>query len=339
MDRRTFIIQSSLAGLSTTIPASKINTKNNELQPAIYPKPLRKGGTIGLVTPGSALSRSAFEKSITSLSELGFQVKYTSNLRVRADFLSGTDQQRVDDLHQMFEDDEVDAVFCARGGYGATRLLDLIDYDIIRNNPKPFLGYSDITALHAAFYKHTGLVCFHGPVGASEWNDFSADYVTDILTKGKKVKIRAENPTIISSGKASGKLIGGNLSLLTALIGTPHDVDYSDHLLFIEEVGESTYRVDRMLTQLLSSGKLKNVAGIALGYFTDCDADPSSPYYEYSIGLKEVLADRLGGLGVPVVYGFPIGHEPHNATLPIGVNAQIDAERGVIKLLESAVNG
>ena len=339
MDRRSFIVQSSLVGLSTTLPVASFATHKANTQTAVKPAALPKGGTIGIITPGSALSRSAFEKTLANLEEQGFKIKYTPNVRVRTDFLSGTDEQRVEDIHQMFADDSIDAVFCARGGYGSTRLLDLINYDIIRNNPKPFLGYSDITALHSAFYKHTGLVCFHGPVGASEWNDFSADYVTDVMIKGKKVKISAEEPVAIHEGSATGKLIGGNLSLLSSMVGTPHDPDYSGHILFIEEVGESTYRVDRMLTQLLSAGKLKNVAGIALGYFTDCDTNPDSPYYEYSVGLREVFVDRLGDLGVPVVFGFPFGHEPHNATLPIGVEAALDAEKGQIKLLESAVNG
>ncbi|MFY0688356.1 MAG: LD-carboxypeptidase [Cyclobacteriaceae bacterium] len=331
MDRRHFLKAGALVGVT---PAFSFPQQQRVVKPARLPK----NPTVGLIAPASALTRSAFEKTISNMEMLGFAVKYSDNLRNRSGFLSGTDQQRIEDLHEMFADPQVDAVMCARGGYGTTRLLDEIDFEVIRNNPKPFIGYSDITALFSAFYKHCGLVGFHGPVGASSLNDFSADYLFDVLEKGKKVKIKAEEPEIITSGTAEGKLIGGNLSLLTSLIGTNHDVNYKDHIVFIEEVGESTYRVDRMLTQMVSAGKFEGAKGIALGYFTDCDTSPDDPYYEFSIGLSEVFKDRLGDLGIPVVTGFPFGHEPHNATLPIGIEALLDADKGMIKLLETAVN-
>ncbi|MFT4738131.1 MAG: muramoyltetrapeptide carboxypeptidase [Cyclobacteriaceae bacterium] len=335
MNRRSFVQNATLLGLSTALPLN--GQAMSQASSIVKPTGVPKKATIGLITPGSALSRSAFERTLKSLTDLGHQVKYTPNIRVRSDFLSGTDQQRVADIHQMFSDPEVEAIYCARGGYGCSRLLDSINYDIIRANPKVFLGYSDITALHLAFYAKTGMVCFHGPVGASEWNDFSADYVVDQTSKGRKVKIKAEEPLVITQGDASGKLVGGNLSLLCSLIGTPYDVDYSGHILFMEDVGESTYRIDRMLTQLRSSGKLDKVAGIALGYFTDCDTSPDSPYYEYSMGLNEVFKDRLGDLGIPVMGGLPFGHEPHNATLPIGIEATLDTAKGELKTNESAI--
>lgn len=337
MDRRSFVFKSSIIGLAAS--SLPLIAKSEASGSIIKPAPLKKNATIGLITPGSALSRSAFENTLINLQALGYKVKYSSNVKVRSGFLSGTDQQRIEDIHAMFSDKEVEGIFCARGGYGCGRLLDDIDYSIIQENPKPFIGYSDITALHCAFYKKTGLVTFHGPVGASEWNDFSIDYVDDLLSKGKKVKIKCENPIVIRSGIATGKLIGGNLTLLTSLIGTEHDPDYTDHILFIEEVGEATYRIDRMLTQMRAAGKFNQVKGIALGYFTDCDLSADDPGYEYSIGLQEVFKDRLGDLGVPVVFGFPFGHEPHNATLPIGIDAELDAEKGVIKMLDTAVNG
>lgn len=324
-------------GAAASLPLISQGQHSTSEAQRLIPAGIQKGDTLGLITPGSALTRSAFEKTINSLTELGYNVKYSPNVKVRSGFLAGTDKQRIQDIHTFFEDRGVSAIICARGGYGCGRLLDGINYDIIRMNPKPLIGYSDITALHLAFYKHTGLVSFHGPVGASEWNDFTADYVTDILIKGKKVKVRADETTVISEGVAEGPLVGGNLTLLASLIGTPHLPDLSGHILFIEEIGESTYRIDRMLTQLLSSGVLKGVAGIVLGYFTDCDLSPDQTGYEQSISLQEVFKDRLGTLGIPVAYGFPFGHEAHNATLPVGIKARFDASNGTIRLLEKAI--
>lgn len=338
MDRRSFVFKSSMVGLIGGLPTAGFSASSAAQTTRLLPSKLSKGSTVGLIAPGSALSRSAFEQTLSNITALGFKVKYSPNLKVRNGFLSGTDQQRVEDIHSMFQDETVSGIICARGGYGCGRLLDLIDYQIIQRNPKPFLGFSDITALHCAFYKHAGLVTFHGPVGASEWNDFTKDYTDDLLTKGRRVKVRADNPVTISEGTASGRLLGGNLSLLTSLLGTKHDPDYRKHLLFIEEVGESTYRVDRMLTQLRSSGKLQDLSGIALGYFTGCDLSPDQTGYEQSIGLMEVFKDRLGDLGIPVVYGFPFGHEPHNATLPVGIEAELDADKGIIKVLEKSID-
>ena len=283
------------------------------------------------------MSRSAFEKTLGNIEDLGFKVRYSDNLRVTRGFLSGTDDQRLEDLHAMFENVDIDAVICARGGYGTARLLPKLNLELIKGNPKPFIGYSDITALHQHIYAKTGLITFHGPVGASTFNDFTRDYLEDLVMKGKKVKIKAVEAEEISAGQAEGRLIGGNLTLLASLIGTPYQQSFRDHILCIEEIGESTYRIDRMLTQIAQSGVLNGVKGIALGYFTNCDAQPGDRGYEQSISLTEVFRDHFGDLGVPVMAGFPFGHEPHNATFPVGVPARLDTEKGMIKTLEAAV--
>ena len=332
MNRRKFIASTTLLGMGSAVMA--FPAENQIIKPAA----LKKGGTVGLVTPASSLTRSAFEKTLTNIEALGFNVKYSDNLRVTRGFLSGTDAQRLIDLHEMFEDGEVDAIICARGGYGSARLLPHLNTNLIRSNPKPLVGYSDITALHQFIYAQTGLVTFHGPVGASDYNDFTKDYFEDVVMKGKKVKIRAEEPEVIVPGEAEGRLIGGNLSLLASLVGTPYQTAYEGHILCIEEIGESTYRVDRMLTQMVQSGVLKGVRGIALGYFTNCDARPGDRGYEQSISLMEVFRDQFGQLGVPVLAGLPFGHEEHNATFPVGVNAKIDTGKGTLKVLESAVS-
>lgn len=333
MERRKFLQKSLLGGMalpffSNAQPASE----------PIFPKAIGKDSTIGIISPASALSRSAYERLEANFSQLGYGIKLADGARSRMGFLAGSDLQRVQDLHAMFRDPEVDAIICARGGYGTTRILSLIDYELIKQFPKPFVGYSDITSLLMAFYKKTGLVTYHGPVGASEFNDFTLDYLIDVIQKGKKVKIKSENTQVINGGEATGRLLGGNLSLLASLVGTPYDVDYTGHIIFMEEISESTYRIDRMLTQLINAGKFDGVAGIALGYFTNCDTKPDDPYFEYSIGLKEVLQDRLGNLGIPVAWGFPFGHEVHNATLPVGVLAKLNADKGIIKLLEQPVS-
>ncbi|MFY0600935.1 MAG: LD-carboxypeptidase [Cyclobacteriaceae bacterium] len=333
MNRRKFIQNTSLLGLSTPF----LSSFSSPTQEIIKPRALPKNGTVQLITPASALTRTAFENTLENIDALGFQAKYSDNIRVRSGFLSGTDEQRKDDLMNAFKDDSVDGIICARGGYGTGRLLPLIDFDTIRENAKVFVGFSDITALHLAFYQMAGLVSFHGPVGASAVNDFNTDYLFDILSKGKKVKIENDESSPIRSGLATGPMIGGNLSLLTSLMGTPFDISYDDHILFIEEVGESTYRVDRMLTQLLNAGKLDRIRGIALGYFTNCDTKEDDPFFDYSTSLDEVFKDRFKDLDIPIAKGFPIGHESHNATVPIGIPAELDADKGQIKFLESAV--
>ncbi|MDW3196938.1 MAG: LD-carboxypeptidase [Cytophagales bacterium] len=331
MNRRKFIASTSLLGIGSAVMAFP---QENQL---IKPPALKKGGTVGLVTPASSLTRSAFEKTLANIETLGFKVKYSDNLRVTRGFLSGTDAQRLTDLHEMFENGEVDAIICARGGYGSARLLPNLQADLIKRNAKPLVGYSDITALHQFIYAKTGLVTFHGPVGASDYNDFTRDYMEDLVMKGKKIKIQADEPQVIVPGEAEGQLVGGNLSLLASLVGTPYQMTYEGHILFIEEIGESTYRVDRMLTQLVQSGALKGVKGIALGYFTNCDAKPGDRGYEQSISLMEVFKDQFEDLGVPVLAGLPFGHEEHNATLPVGVRAKLDTSKGSIKTLEAAV--
>ena len=304
----------------------------------VKPKALKPGASIGVIAPSGALKRSGYEKLVENFQLLGYQIIHTDNLRVQNGFLAGTDTQKIEDLHHMYENPEVSAILCARGGYGATRLLEKIDYSLISAHCKPLIGYSDITALHLAIYKKCGIVGFHGPVGISTFNPFSIQHFNSVIQKGKKIKIGIDDPLVIKEGVATGKLIGGNLSLLISMIGTAHESDWSDHIVFIEEVGESTYRIDRMLTQLLAAQKFRGIKGIALGHFTRCDAQPGDPYYEFSTSLKEVFKDRLGDLGIPVMGGFPFGHEENNATLPIGVRATMDTEKGVLKLLESAVS-
>lgn len=351
MDRRNFVKKSAVATAASflAVNAAKAGQLQDTPQELIKPQALRKGDTIGLITPASAVSRLAFEKAVENLEALNFKVVYSENMSVRKGFLAGTDQQRLQDLHRMFENPEVNGIVCARGGYGSGRLLPQINYDLIKANPKVLMGYSDITALLYGIHKMTGLVCFHGPVGASEYSDFTKKAMEQVLIKGR-AGIRLSPPPswdkqpnkafkLISlvSGQAQGQLVGGNLSLICSLMGTPYDLDFTNKIVFIEEIGESPYRVDRMLTQLLNSGKLDKAAGLALGVFKGCETRPDDPDFAMSTGLEEVLKDRLGKLSMPVLYGLPIGHIDDNATLPFGVNAELNVERASLRILESAV--
>lgn len=315
----------------------------------IKPKKLKKGDTIGLITPSSAISRQSFESTLDNMDKLGFKVKYSDNMRVRKGFLAGTDQQRLDDLHAMFDDASVNGIFCARGGYGSARLLPSINYPLIAANPKAFIGYSDITALHFGIFAKTGLVTFHGPVGASEFTDFTSQHFEKTVLMGvPNLEIKQANDDrektedhyqleTITDGVAKGRLVGGNLSLVTSLIGTPFDLDFTGKLVFIEEVGESPYRIDRMFTQLLLAGKLQNAAGIVLGVFSDCDTKETDPDFGDTTSLREVIADRLGRLNIPVLYGLSFGHISNIATLPMGIQASLDTYTQTLTLLEEAV--
>ncbi len=311
----------------------------------IKPQRLRAGDTVGFITPGSFAPDEALQKAYQNMEALGLKVKAAKNLRAQRGFNAGTDAQRLEDLHSMFADPEVKAVWCVRGGYGCTRLLPFIDFDLIRQNPKIFIGYSDVTALLQAIYLQTGLVCFHGPVASATFTDYSKVQLTALLMESReahaisiadsqKAKKDPEyQPLVIRQGKASGILAGGNLSLMAAMAGTPHAFDLTGKLVFIEEVEERPYRVDRMLTTLLQASNLHKAAGIALGVFSACQPKKD----ELSLSLMETLQDRLAGLGIPVAYGLSFGHVADNCTLPVGISATLNTDNLEIGLMETAV--
>ncbi len=309
------------------------------------PKRLQPGDTVGFITPGSYAPDESLQKAWNNIESLGLKVKPGKNLRALRGFNAGTDAQRLEDIHLMFADPEVKAIWCVRGGYGCTRLLPFLDFNLIRQNPKIFIGYSDITALLQAIHLNTGLVCFHGPVAASNFTDYNMAELenllfqvpsshTILLAEGQKGKTAPEyQPSVIQAGRASGILCGGNLSLMAAMAGTPHAFDLSGKLVFIEEVEERPYRVDRMLTTLLQASYLDKAAGVALGVFAACQPKPD----ERSLSLMETLQDRLGGLGMPVVYGLSFGHVADNCTLPFGIPATLDTSNLSLQLEDSAV--
>ena len=307
----------------------------------LKPKTLAKGDTIGILAPASGGSAEGAEQGIEWLKEQGFQVKLGKSVAGQYGFLSASDEVRADDLHQMFSDPHIDAILCLRGGYGSMRLLDRINFHVIGANPKIFIGYSDITALHLAILQRTGLITFHGPMAASDMGnnipDYSKDALFQAILSGRAIG-RILNPTstpppvCLSPGTAKGILTGGNLTLITATLGTPYEIDTRGKILFLEEVAEAPYRIDRMLTQLLLAGKLQSAAGIVLDVFAGCDEEAQTVTFR----VEEVLRERLGSLTLPVLSGLYFGHTADKATLPLGVTATLDSTAGELVITESA---
>jgi muramoyltetrapeptide carboxypeptidase len=312
----------------------------------IKPKRLKKRDTIGLIAPGSPITDEKLNKAITNIEKMGFKVHFTKNITAKNGYLAGTDQQRLDDLHFMFNNPKIDGIWCIRGGYGCGRLLPKIDYSSIRKNPKPLIGFSDVTALLQAIYCETGLIGFHGPVAVSDFTDYTIEQFQSTLMEPKAPfqiknapeKDEKDNPAfqtkIINSGIAKGQITGGNLSLLASLAGTKHQLDAKNKIVFLEDIGERPYRIDRMLTQLLQACQLGEAAGITLGIFDDCEAKEGSD----SLTLMETFEDRFGNLGIPVIYGFSFGHIDNQFTFPIGIEAELNTENQTVTLLETAVN-
>lgn len=348
MERRQFFKKTGLAGLAAgfSLPSMAGREKQVAAPALIKPAALEEGSTIALIAPGSPIGDEKIKVATENMLKLGLVVKEGRNVRAKRGYFAGTDEQRLADLHWAFSDPEIDGIWCLRGGYGCGRLLPNIDYDLIRRNPKLLIGYSDITALHLAIHSHTGLVTFHGPVAASEYPDNTTNNAKAVLWQGKKghvVSLPAESdelpgpeykPVVIAPGQAEGPLVGGNLALLSALVGTAYSPSYRGKIVFIEDIGEQPYRIDRMLIQLFQGTDLAQAAGIILGVFNDCQPKSGSIP---SLSLEEALHDNFAHLGIPVAYGFPFGHVPYNVTLPYGIMAALDTEQGTLTLLEGAV--
>ena len=302
---------------------------------------------IGLVSPGGVVTDAQVQTGFTNLEALGFKVKEGRNLRAAHGGYAGTVAERLADLHAMFEDRAVRGLWCARGGSGCSALLPAIDYALVRRQPKAVVGYSDITALHLALYRRAGVVSFHGPVSSSTFSEYSVARLRETLMEPRPTitfslaedlvaRGAAEPqfvPRTLRAGRAEGRLAGGNLSTLCALVGTPYGLAARGALLFLEDVGEAPYRVDRMLTQLRQAGVLGSAAGLMLGVFQKSGPPDEEP----SLSLGQVLDEQLQGLKVPVSYGHSFGHVPQQYTLPMGIRARLDTEARTLTLLEAAV--
>lgn len=303
----------------------------------IKPKKLKLGDTIGIVAPGSPTTEEKVEKAYEKLKEMGFKVKLGKSCYSKYGYLAGRDELRAEDLNSMFRDTEVDGIICLRGGYGTIRILELLDYNLIRANPKVFVGYSDITAIHIAINQISNLVTFHGPMAASDLagdiSKFSLESLFNSILH-EDFDGNLKNPTeeliTINGGVAEGQIIGGNLSLIASTIGTPYEIDTKGKILFIEEIGEEPYRIDRMLNQLKLSNKLQEAEGIILGNFSNCM--PEDP--DMSLTLEEVIDDLIRPLNKPTLYNLQAGHCDPNITIPFGVRVRLNADRKEIVVLE-----
>lgn len=311
---------------------------------SIKPKKLQKGDLIGLISPASSVDDPLkIEKGVNYLESQGYKVILGKNVGKYNGYLAGHDEERLHDLHSMFENKNVRAIFCLRGGYGASRLLDKIDYKIIKNHPKIFVGYSDISALHLSIFYKTGLITFAGPMAGVDFyedvSSFTAEMFWKLLTSSKKFG-KIENPgdeniLTLNNGSASGKLVGGNLSVITGLIGTIYFPDLKDKILFIEEIGELPYKIDRMFNHFRLSNMFKGLKGVIIGSFQDCqEPDPE----KRTLTLGEVISDYFSKMKLPVVYNFRHGHLKDNITVPVGANVKLNASRGYVEITEAVVS-
>ncbi len=341
MDRRQFLGSAALA--TSLLPLAGTAGATASAHKRLLPAPLNKGDTVGLVSPSSASDDSfSLQLAREAMEALGFKVKAGPHLASRYGHLAGTDAERAGDLNAMFADSTVKAIVCVRGGSGAARLLPLLAYDAIRRNPKVLLGYSDITALHSAIHAKTGLVTFHGQVGSGSWNAFNADQFRRLFFDRELIEYRNKaeagdelvprrNRTLaIRGGKARGELVGGNLSVLAALAGSSYLPDFNGRILFLEDVGEAPYRIDRMFSTLKLMGALDRIAGFIFGECSDCK--PGDGYG--SLTLEQILDDHIGPLKIPAYRGAMIGHIREQFIVPVGGMVELDADAGTFRLLE-----
>jgi muramoyltetrapeptide carboxypeptidase len=334
------------AGAAGLLAATAPAAAPAPLPPLLAPR-LKPGDTLGLVSPANAtFEREPLKMAIESLQALGFKVKPGEFVSARRGPFAGTDAQRAADVNAMFADDSVAGLIAMTGGSGCNRIVDRLDYGLIRRRPKFFGGFSDLTSLVNGIQRQTGLVTFHSPVAGSEWNDYSVQSFRSLVMNAEAAVLR--NPVVrpaddlivrderistLRGGKAQGRLVGGNLTVLASLAGTPYFPDCRGALLFLEDINEYIYRIDRCLSTLRLTGALSQLAGVVLGRFTKCE--PGDGYG--SLTLDEVFDDYFGPLNVPVYRGAAIGHIKRKMTVPVGAPAEMDADAGTIRLLQPAV--
>src|SRR3954470_2304661 len=360
--RRVSLAVYALAlALIVPVPSRAADSKS-AAPPPIFPKALAPGDTVMIVAPAKYLDHERVDYATKRLEKMGFKVRIPKDLFRKKGFLGGSDEDRARELMEAFADPEVNAIFPGTGGYGTTRIVDKLDYDVIRRNPKILVGFSDITGLHIAINQKTGLVTFHSPLpewglGTEEnmspyaakwfWRAILAksyrDSPQDKLGIGYTIETHAADPpqlgddklfkdvphpVTMHAGKASGRLIGGNVSVVVATMGSPYEIETDGKILFLEDVGEEPYRVDRMLNTLRLAGKFDHVAGVILGQFS-----PRKEEAKWSTdeSMDEVLSDFFGKLNVPVVSHFPLGHVRYNTTLPVGASAELDADAQTLR--------
>ena len=295
----------------------------------LLPPGLKKGDTIGLAPLAGPWDVQKFSAGIRFLTDLGFKIRLPPDSGQSFPYLAGSDQYRLDCFHELWRDPEVSAIMAVRGGYGCLRLIDAIDLDLIKKQPKILIGFSDVTVLLNGLYRHTGLITFHGPMltTLAGMDKESTEKFPSCLTHRETPALRPDRLKILRQGTARGRLLGGNLTILSHLIGTPYEPSLTDSILFIEDIGEQPYRIDRMLTQLKLAGRLEGIYGLILGDFTNC-------------GDIELIWNRileLFGDQIPIWSNFPVGHGEQNIILPLGIEVEMDSESGSLLFCQPCI--
>lgn len=342
MNKRSFL--KSLGLLAATGPILGLDFPKVSTSSTLLPKALLRGQTVGIISPSAATAdRMEFTYAKEAMEALGLKVKLGKNFENRFGHLAGTDEERAADFNAMFADPEVKAIICLRGGSGAARILPLIDYAQVKANPKPLLGYSDITAFHCALQSQAGLISFHGPNGSGSWNSFNAGqfqqlfFEQKLLTfkneigKGDDLVAKGNRIQTLTAGSVEGKILGGNLTVLTALSGTPYFPDFQDAILFIEDVGEDPYRIDRMMSTLKLNGTLGKIKGFVFGQCSECK--PGNGYGAFTV--DQIMDQYILPLGIPAYIGAMIGHIPRQFIIPVGARVRLNASTGTLTLLEN----
>jgi len=301
------------------------------------PKALKKGGTIGVIAPAGIVNPQELTLGMKRLEELGFRVIPGRHVLSAHRYLAGSDRERAEDIHEMFSNPEISAVLCARGGYGTMRLLPLLDEGLIARHPKILIGSSDVTALLLYLVQQVGMVAFHGPMVAPDFGRTSSSLTTEGFLKATGSAepigpVRFEEAVRLRKGVVQGRLTGGCLSILCALLGTPYEIKTRDAVLLLEDVNEAPYRIDRMLTQLKMAGKLKDIRGVIFGRMINCKPEADEDY-----SLEEMIREVLEDVDGPILYGLPAGHGGEQVALPLGVQVEVDGNRGIMTVLESGV--
>lgn len=303
-------------------------------------KKLKKGDTIGIIAPASCTTYEKVLEAKKNIEDMGYQVILGECTKKQWYSYAGTDEERAEEINSFFADKSIDAIICMRGGYGSNRLIELLDFEVIKRNPKIFVGYSDITTLHIALNEKANLITFHGPMAVSNftgnYNRDTYENFIEILSNSKyeqSIKNITKELKVLNEGRAKGKLVGGNLATLIATLGTEYDLDYNGKILFLEEIGEKTYKIDRFLNQLKKHGVFEKIEGLVLGDFKNCIQDS-----EKDMTLLEVFQNYFKELKKPVIYNFESGHSEPMLTLPLGAICEIDTYNKEIKVLERVVS-
>lgn len=303
-------------------------------------KKLKKGDTIGIIAPASCTTYEKVLEAKKNIEDMGYQVILGECTKKQWYSYAGTDEERAEEINSFFDDKSIDAIICMRGGYGCNRLIELLDFEVIKRNPKIFVGYSDITTLHIALNEKANLITFHGPMAVSNftgnYNRDTYENFIEMLSNSKyeqSIKNITKELKVLNEGRAKGKLVGGNLATLIATLGTEYDLDYNGKILFLEEIGEKTYKIDRFLNQLKKHGVFEKIEGLVLGDFKNCIQDS-----EKDMTLLEVFQNYFKELKKPVIYNFESGHSEPMLTLPLGAICEIDTYNKELKVLERVVS-